>query len=39
VLPAPSGSGKTTLTAGLVAAGWGYLTDELAILDPSGEKG
>jgi len=36
VLPAPSGSGKTTLTAGLVAAGWGYLTDELAILDPSG---
>lgn len=36
VFPAPSRSGKTTLTVGLVVAGWGYLTDELAILDPSG---
>jgi len=35
-LPAPSGSGKTTLTAGLVAAGWGHLTDEPAIHDLSG---
>lgn len=36
LLPAPSGSGKTTLTAALVDAGWAYLSDELAIVDPSG---
>lgn len=35
LLPAPSGSGKTTLTAALVAAGWDYLTDELALLERS----
>ena len=34
VLPAPSGSGKTTLVAGLVRAGFGYLSDEAAVLDP-----
>lgn len=34
VLPAPSGSGKSTLTAGLVAAGWRYLTDEAVGLEP-----
>jgi len=34
LLPAPAGSGKTTLTAGLVAAGWDYLSDELALVEP-----
>jgi hypothetical protein len=32
LLPGASGSGKSTLTAGLVRAGLGYLTDELAAL-------
>jgi hypothetical protein len=35
ILPAPSGSGKTTLVAGLVRAGFGYLSDEAAVLDPA----
>jgi hypothetical protein len=35
VLPAPMDSGKTTTTAGLVRAGFGYLTDEAAMIDPS----
>ena len=35
VLPAPPDSGKTTLTAGLVAAGFSYLTDEAAVIDPA----
>ena len=30
ILPAPSGGGKTTLVAGLVAAGFDYLSDEVA---------
>lgn len=34
LLPASSGSGKTTLVAGLVQAGFGYLSDEAAVLDP-----
>ena len=34
VLPAPSGSGKTTLVAGLVRAGFGYLSEEAAVFDP-----
>lgn len=34
MLPAPSGSGKTTLVAGLVRSGFGYLSDEAAVLDP-----
>jgi hypothetical protein len=34
ILPAASGSGKTTLTAGLVAHGFQYLSDEVAALDP-----
>ncbi len=34
LLPAPSGSGKSTLVAGLVRAGFGYLSDEAAVLDP-----
>ena len=34
VLPASSGSGKSTLVAGLVRAGFGYLSDEAAVLDP-----
>lgn len=37
-LPATAGSGKTTLTAGLVAAGWGYLSDELGLVDPNGRR-
>lgn len=37
VLPAASGSGKTTLTAGLVRAGFSYLTDEVAALSPQDE--
>jgi hypothetical protein len=35
LLPAPSGAGKTTLVAGLVEAGFGYLSDEAAVLDPA----
>jgi hypothetical protein len=34
VLAAPSGAGKSTLTAALVAAGYGYLSDEFAPIDP-----
>jgi hypothetical protein len=33
LLPGASGSGKSTLTAGLVAAGFGYLSDEVALLE------
>lgn len=33
LLPGASGSGKSTLVAGLVGAGLGYLTDELAAVD------
>lgn len=33
LLPAASGSGKSTLTAGLLHDGWGYLTDDSALLD------
>jgi hypothetical protein len=32
ILPAPSGSGKTTLVAGLISAGFGYLSDEIALI-------
>lgn len=32
LLPAPPGSGKSTLTAGLVAAGLDYFSDEVALL-------
>ncbi|MEO8425168.1 MAG: hypothetical protein ABI595_14825 [Actinomycetota bacterium] len=35
LLPAPSGSGKSTLVAALVQAGFGYLSDEAAVLDPA----
>lgn len=35
LLPAPAESGKTTLVAGLIGAGFGYLTDEAAALDPA----
>jgi hypothetical protein len=34
VLPGSSGAGKTTLVAALVRAGFGYLSDETAPLDP-----
>lgn len=33
VLPGSAGAGKTTLTAGLVRAGFGYLTDEAVVVD------
>lgn len=33
VLPARSGAGKSTLVAGLLAAGFDYLSDEVAIFD------
>lgn len=33
ILPALSGSGKSTLASGLLARGWGYLSDEFAIVD------
>ncbi|MGI8686887.1 MAG: hypothetical protein ACR2MO_17660 [Acidimicrobiales bacterium] len=35
LLPAPAESGKTTLVAGLVGAGFAYLTDEAAAVDPA----
>ena len=35
VFPAPMESGKTTLVAGLVRAGFGYVTDEAVAIDPS----
>jgi hypothetical protein len=35
VLPAPPDSGKTTLVAGLTQAGFDYLSDEAALIDPS----
>jgi hypothetical protein len=35
LLPAVSGSGKTTLAAALVRAGFGYLSDEAALVDPA----
>jgi len=34
VLPGASGTGKTTLVAGLVVAGFDYLSDEAAAIDP-----
>jgi hypothetical protein len=33
MLPAPSGSGKTTLVAGLVASGFEYFSDEVAVIE------
>ena len=33
LLPAASGGGKSTTVAGLVRAGWAYVTDEASILD------
>jgi len=35
VLPAASGGGKTTMVAGLVRAGFSYLSDEMAAFDPA----
>lgn len=34
ILPGPSGSGKSTLAAELSRAGFGYLSDEVAAIDP-----
>lgn len=36
LLPAPSGAGKSTLVAGLVAAGFEYLTDDVCAVDRNG---
>lgn len=36
VLPGPSHSGKTTLVAALLRRGASYLSDEYAVIDPSG---
>lgn len=36
LLPAPPESGKTTTVAGLLRAGFGYLTDEAVAVDPTG---
>ena len=38
LLPAPPGSGKSTLCAGLVAAGWRLLSDELALVELDGRR-
>ena len=38
VVAGPSGHGKTTLTLGLVRAGLGLLSDELAVLDPRSRR-
>lgn len=35
ILPAASEAGKSTLTAGLVAAGWAYGTDDIVAIDPT----
>jgi hypothetical protein len=32
LIAGPSGSGKTTLAVGLIRAGWGYLSDDAALL-------
>ena len=34
VFPAASGSGKTTLVAGLLAAGFRYVNDDITVVDP-----
>jgi HprK-related kinase A len=38
MLPAPPGSGKSTLCAALVARGWRLLSDELALIELSGQR-
>jgi biotin carboxyl carrier protein len=35
ILPAPPDSGKTTLVAALTRAGFSYLSDEVALIDPA----
>lgn len=35
LLPGEAESGKSTLVAGLVRAGWAYISDELASIDPA----
>ena len=35
LLPGPPGSGKTTLALGLVLSGFKYLSEEVALIDPS----
>lgn len=34
ILAGSPGAGKSTLTAGLIARGWSYLSDEFALIDP-----
>jgi hypothetical protein len=38
ILAGQSGSGKSTLTAALLARGYGLLSDEPAVIDPSGRE-
>jgi hypothetical protein len=38
LLPGPSGSGKSTTTYGLLRAGYGYLSDEFAVVDPESAR-
>lgn len=38
VLPAPPGSGKSTLCGALVARGWRLLSDELALIELTGDR-
>jgi hypothetical protein len=38
IVPGASGAGKSTLVAGLVAAGADYLSDEVAVVDPRGDR-
>jgi hypothetical protein len=36
LLPAAAGSGKTTLVAGLIRSGFGFLSDEIGVIDHGG---
>jgi len=38
ILPAPPGSGKSTLCGALVACGWRLFSDELALIEPNGNR-
>jgi hypothetical protein len=37
LLPAAAGSGKTTLVAGLIRSGFGFLSDEIGVIDHRGD--
>lgn len=38
IMPGPSGSGKSSLTLALLLRGYRYLSDELAVIDPSSNQ-